>query len=819
MPRFLIFTFVLSINVISYAQRYSYTAYVYDAKTREALEYVNVWIPSLNTGTITDKNGKFVLFTSQTVDSMRLSCIGYESTYKKIYTYEKNQKFYMEPKATELTEARIVAKENPAHRIMRLVFEHKKDNNPYFLPSYQVKQYSKTFFSSEAVMDSLTNKNFLDSLDSNQMEAYEVLQTQHFFLRESVIELNYKYPGKKNNILLASKISGFSDPILQMLTSQMESFSFYDDNYTLLFTPFVNPLSDKTFSYYFFWIEDTSYVGKDTLFTISFKPLKNKDFRGVTGKMGIRSDGWAIENVILSPIFNLEAISMVMEQHYIKIDGKYWFPEYTKTKLNLLSYVNAMPLTSYSMTRNKEIKIDIPLKNGQFISDALLMDSPEAYQKKSDTVLAQYRDERITPKEEQTYFFWDTLTKDVDVDKWIFILKTLVSGEIPYKWIDFKIDKILKLNGQEIVRPGIGVETNDRLSEYFRIGAYLGFGIKDLQFKWGLNGRVVLNKRRKLHITLRAYHDVFKAGSNVSERFDEPYRFSLAKANKIILISKGLLQHYDYVKHGELGISSLLNRWLEGKIKFSYTQHVTAYDYQCSLFAPQTDKPLKFNLAELSLYLTIPSNSTIYSFGNFNLGKKTYRPQLDFVYTRGIKGLLGSDFAYNRFDLKVSQSLLIKPIGNFTYHFQAGFVDKDLPYSLLYGQHGAWILVDVFDAYSFATMRINEFLSDVYLSLQLSQAFPAIYKIKYSSPKPQLFLRGAWGDLRHPDIHQGSNITFQRMNKGYFEGGIALHDVIKNTLGGLGLGVFYRFGHYMLPDIIDNFSFRLSLNIIGLTNY
>ena len=114
--------------------------------------------------------------------------------------------------------------------------------------------------------------------------------------------------------------------------------------------------------------------------------------------MSIHSDGWAVEHVKLSPIFNTDFISMVMEQHYCKIDDTYWFPEYTKTKLNLRIELNKLPLTSYSMTRNKEIKINIPQKSGQFISDELLMDSPEAYKKKKRSILEQYRDEALPLK-------------------------------------------------------------------------------------------------------------------------------------------------------------------------------------------------------------------------------------------------------------------------------------------------------------------------------------------------------------------------------------------------------------------------------------
>ena len=80
---------ILLLNSSLNAQRYSFTAYVYDAESRQALEYVNIWVPSLHTGTISDKNGKFVLMTTQVVDSLCLSCIGYESIFLRIHAYQK----------------------------------------------------------------------------------------------------------------------------------------------------------------------------------------------------------------------------------------------------------------------------------------------------------------------------------------------------------------------------------------------------------------------------------------------------------------------------------------------------------------------------------------------------------------------------------------------------------------------------------------------------------------------------------------------------------------------------------------------------------
>lgn len=801
------------------AQKHCFIAYVYDAQTKKPMQYVNLWVPSLQTGSVSDENGKFILLTDKPIDSIKISYIGYQTLHVPIKKEIKTNHFYLSKNTSTLPEVRVFAGESPANRLVRLVQKHAKENNPYYYSSYRCKQYSKSFFSSEIVNDSLTEVFFLNNTNDTMgnKELYDVLKNQHFFLAESLIERNYKFPGKKNDLLLASKISGFKDPFFQVVLSQMLSFSFYDEKYILLYGSYINPLSDKNFSHYFFWIEDTAFVGIDTLFTVSFKPYKNKEFHGVTGYMTIHSANWAIQDVVVSPVIDASFLSFVTEQHYDRINGKYWFPTKTNSKLTINNFkVNLMPITCYTSIKNKEINIGLRQRNSQFVSDEIYLDSPETYERKSDSILAKYRDDTISIKDVHTYAFWDTVKKDIDMDKFFFITKTLISGEIPYKWIDFKLDRILKFTGQEIARVGIGIETNDRLSEYFSVGGFLGYGFKDTKCKWGLNGSVLFAKRRKLRLSMAASHDLFKAGSNVDYRTNDEYQFSFSKANNLILVMAGLLKHYDYTKQAEVGFSGLINRWLEAKVSISYTMYNSGYKYAFTPMSSSIKPNFSYTISEVSLFLKISPKSTLYSFGNFDLNQETNRPEVVFRYSRGIKGLLGSNFTYNRFDLIVLQIVNIQSLGDFRYRVKAGFVDNDLPYSSLYSLHGAWLYSDFFDENALATMRVDEFVSDKYVSAQVSQKFPKLYKSEFSIPIPQLLLHGAWGDIRHPEFHQGSDIQIKSMNHGFFEAGLALHNLLQTDIIGIGIGVFYRFGYYAFPKVIDNFSFRLSVRLFGI---
>lgn len=810
----------LSVSFAVTAQGYYYTGYVLDATTKEPLPYANVWVPALQTGTVCGEKGKFTLIAKHEIDSIRVSYMGYKTMFFRLQTNKKPTYCYIEKQDLELNEIHIRLDENPAHRIVRLVNKHIKKNNPYYYPTYKLKQYSKTLFSSEIVNDSIARIIFLDSLgdNENKKELYETLQKQHFFLSESVIERNYKHPNKNNDILLASKTSGFKDPFFQVIINQVQSFSFYDKNYTLLVGSFKNPIYDNTFTDYFFWIEDTTYVGKDTLFTISFAPRKGKEEQAITGYMIVHSEDWAIQSMVASPCFEISMFTFVIEQHYEKVDEKYWFPMYTFFKLNFQFDKNFIPITTYTSIRNKEIQIGIPQRNIQFISDEIYTESIATYEKKSDSILAIYRDEPISSKDMHTYEFWDTIEKDIDIDKGLFMVKTLLAGEISLKWINLKLEPMLKISRQETVRLGIGLETNDRLTEYFRIGGFFGYGFKDKKCKWGLNSRILLHKRRKIHINLHAAHDLVKAGSSVESRTYDSYTFSISKINNALLVSKKLLQHYDYNKQADISISGLINNWLEGKISLSYNRYQTAYAYQ---FAPlglnHALKPFSYDLAELSCFLKINSYADVYTFGNFNLRKKTLRPELIVRYSRGIKGLFESDFAYNRLDIKILHTIKIKHIGDFTYLIRAGYIDRDLPYSALYSFHGAWLPFDIYDNNSsFSTMRVDEFVSDTYISLFLSQNFPLLYKTNFSAPYFQALFNMGWGNLRHPEYHQGESIVCKTMHHGYYEAGINIHDLYSKGITKIGCGVFYRLGPYRLPETMDNLSFHLSFSVLGL---
>jgi len=84
-------------------------------ETQNPIAYVNIGIPNKNSGTVSNIDGKFILFidTKNSNDSLKFSCIGYKSktiSIKEILS-SKQDKIELNEKITEIKEITVLPKE------------------------------------------------------------------------------------------------------------------------------------------------------------------------------------------------------------------------------------------------------------------------------------------------------------------------------------------------------------------------------------------------------------------------------------------------------------------------------------------------------------------------------------------------------------------------------------------------------------------------------------------------------------------------------------------------------------------------------------
>ncbi|HWY34329.1 MAG TPA: hypothetical protein VNX68_06760, partial [Nitrosopumilaceae archaeon] len=67
------------------------------------------------------------------------------------------------------------------------------------------------------------------------------------------------------------------------------------------------------------------------------------------------------------------------------------------------------------------------------------------------------------------------------------------------------------------------------------------------------------------------------------------------------------------------------------------------------------------------------------------------------------------------------------------------------------------------------------------------------------------------GTLDHKNSNY--NIGIRTLEKGYFESGFRILNLIKSGFSGFGIGAFYRYGPYQQNSPIDNLAVKLCLSL------
>lgn len=780
---------------------------VRDKNNREPLAFVHIIAENKKTGATTDIDGKFSMRVDNEECCLNITYVGYESFQHKIDFNAKSQRINLIPKLYQLDEVEVFPGVNPAHRIIKNVVEHRNENDPEKLDAFTYTSYDKMVVTVDA--DSLMLKDTA-LLDTNQRTIKDFLNKRDIFLMETVTERKYMSPGLNQENVLATRVSGFKDPLIAFMISQIQSTSFYDELIQIAGKKYINPISKGSTNKYFFLIEDTTYNERgDSIFTISFRPMKNTNFEGLRGFLDINSHKWAVQNVKAQPPDDSTGIVIKIQQAYELIDDQ-WFPTQLNTDIIFTNFsAGAGQGDSYALVGKgrsyiKDINLNPDIKKKDFGYHEVEIESDAA--KKKGEFWQEYRVDSLTERELETYRFIDSIGNEANFDRMATIAQTLLSGRVPVGFIDIDLNRIAHYNRYEGLYLGIGLHTNDRVSKKFKTGGFLGYGFGDKRAKYGLDFSVNVHKRSESVIRVDAYNMVTTSGS--VKFFDDKdqawspdnfYEFFSSRMN----ITLG----------GELAYSFRLKPLRDFKWNIGVRlQEKNAYqDYfftsnNIDGGAPQTI----FDFTDLKIGFRFAFREKVVETtkGQISFGSKY--PVVWLSYTKGISGSTFGIYNYDKIDLKVEGHKYIKYFGDFKFRLMAGIVFGEIPASNLYIENGSYRTFTLYAPNSFSTMRTNEFLSDSYVSLYLSHNFgKLLLDFNRFHPEFMIVTNITFGSLENKENHH--NIDYNTLEKGYYESGLVIRKLLDLQILDLGIGALYRFGPYSFDNISLNFAYKFSV--------
>ncbi len=797
----------------SAAQSFHLTGRVIDFETRYALAFVSIQINNGPEGGISDIDGKFTVKSGYPIQKLKISYIGYEPMEYLPENSGNDIVIRMKKTAYELAEVVIKPGINPADRIIRAVIANRFINDHEHLPSFSYTSYEKTVFGPES--DSIPPIDSLQT-DSTFIKASRFFKKKHLFLMESVVKRNFKFPSENYNKVIASRVSGFSDPLFVFLMSQMQSTTFYTDVIRIVGKDYINPISNGCFSKYYFEIQDTlieSYP-YDTTYLITFRPLLKTHFDGLKGSVSISTHGYAIRNVIAIPAVDQGMFSVKIQQMYDFIDSTHWFPVQLNTDLifknseiAIDSTKNAkLKMTGRGKSYISDINLDPKLRRDQFgVYEVDVL--PDAYRQPEET-WNRYRLDSLTTRDRSTYRFMDSLGKVKNFDKLGRKLNSMMSGAVSLGYFDLYPDNLFRVNHYEGFRTGLKLSTSDRVSSWFKLGGYAAYGFKDKKYKYGVDGSLTFDRFRNFRLKTAFYDDIDEAGADdvlAQER-------SLLNPTSFREI---LVERMDHTRCYKLAISSRVFKYLTLGAGVAVYKRNPLYTYSYIRAANENIRLTSsdFSFSEVSLFMSYAFGEKFIRNNNAAISLGTRYPIIQFYAGHGFNGFLNGQYSFNRFDIKINKSIFTPFVGTTSITIEAGLIDRDIPYVNLYNARASYKPFTLYSPGSFATMRMNEFTSDRYASLFISHNFGTLlFRSRYFNPEPELVTNFGIGSLSHPENHEGQ--TLRSFNKGYCESGIAINKAIRFGLTDIGFAWLYRYGAYALPSFKDNSAWKIAFDFM-----
>ncbi len=797
--------------VIAHAQQVI-TGRVIDSVTSYPLAFVN--LTSLNGDYIatTDIEGTFKAKTVKPLDGLVLNYVGYYSRVYLLGEHTKNLEILMLRKTIELSAAVIYPGENPAHKIILKAIANKKQNNPENIPSFAYKSYNKV--TAEWYLDK-TKYNLSGEPeskaqnDSTYLRLKKKAEENNIMVMESFTERIF-LNGKSQETVLGSRVSGFTDPNFTTLATDIQPFSFYNDFISLSLTDvkdYINPVSNGTLERYLFLLEDTLYVGNDSVFVISFKPIKGKNFNALKGVLYINSHGYAIQNVIAQP--DEDGLwSIKIQQMYTLVNSKHWFPTQLNYDWILPNYPSdKVGVVLHGRSFITDVDFNKTNKNKDFGPSNLIFEKDAG--KHDENFWKQHRADSLTAIEARTYVKIDSLGKKHNFNYITRVADKILKGYIPLSVFDISLENLINFNNKEGVRTGLGLYTNDKIASWFSVGGYFGYGFWDYKWKYGGKINFTLSKKHEINIGATYAHDLETPGIT-----EMPHYFNNSYWNDY------LVDRIDYIEKYQTWFRFRTFKYLQVELSGVKEARRPVYPYQFGQRIYDSHDSSAYNFTELRAGFRFAYKEKLIDAFNDRYSLGTKYPVLYFGYIHGFKGVLGGQYNYNKFEFAIEKSFLTKYFGKTDINFEAGYLWNTTPYMKLFKGKGSYSSSFVlYFKNTFQTMRVSEFLYDRYVSLQLVHGFGS-YLFRIGKFKPEISLSQGilFGNLSHRELHTG--IDFQVPDHGFYESGIIFDNLVRLKLLNLayakiGFGVFYRYGHYVYSNELQNLALKFTIHLSG----
>jgi hypothetical protein len=699
---------------------------VTDATSGDPIPFVNVVFKGTSIGATTDFDGNFQIKTNTAVDSVTASYIGYKSRTKAIKRgTTQTVNFQLAEDVVSLQEVVIRAGENPAWAILRRVVDNKKQNDKRKLTAYEYDTYTKIEIDVDNISEEMRKKKFmqkiqqvLDSIDRIAGEDGQPILP--LMITESVSKVYYRdNPSLKTEVLQKSKINGVGMEdgtlIQQMIGSSFQEYNFYQNWLSIMSKEFVSPIADGWRLYYEYDFTDSAYIGDDFCYRLDFFPKSPQEL-AFTGTMWIAKEGYALKRIdaTMGKQANINFIEKLkIQQELEKTEEGAWLPVKNRVLVDVgeITKASAGMLAKF-YTSNKNIIVNKPYDLAFYERPIQIKEDARMFQDEHywDTL----RHEPLSDTEVSVYKMIDTLRNIPIVKTYTDIIKIALNGYVTAGRLDLgPYLSAISWNNIEGIRVQGGFKTNYSFSKKFVIGAQLGYGFVDERIKYMASFTHILSRTRWTTWSFRARSDLSRLGVDDEALADNP----------IFLAGQrwGYFRRGFYMNEYRASFQRELFKGFSQRVAVRHFTFDPTYNF--GYYEVPTDLASihdTFQTTEVFVESRYARDEIFLQDDNDRISLGTTKsPVLTVRYTRGFKGVLGSDFEYDKVRFTLTKRIKTGPLGVGYATLSGEYIFNTLPYPLLTLHLGNQ--TPIYSPVTYNLMNYGEFVSDHYAALQYRQ--------------------------------------------------------------------------------------------------
>lgn len=825
--------FFICLNLPIFAQTTTVYGIVKDSLTNEPVPFATVHFDGTTIGGYTGDDGSFRISNAQNKTNVIVSLMGYRTVKFSIpagKTTNKNIFFVSEDKKLDEVVIRpqkekYSKKNNPAVELIKKVINNKKKNSLEDEDYFQRSEYERILFAFNEFKPNqpqfkhfkfLPNYVATSDIDSKPILPFSVRETisDYYYRKNPKIDKRIVKGYENSGLDKAMEIEGLDAVINEVF----KDVNINDNSITLLFQEFVSPLSEhRAVSFFRWYINDTITIDNKKYINLAFVPFNTRDI-GFTGYLNITNDGnYAVKKAVLRvPVkSNINFVDeMIIQQDFYETESGQWAPEKQSMSIDLSYYKTVKFYVDKSRTFDKYVF-------NQPKDSVYALEAPVTFTKRFDQKDKEFWDEN-RPIDKQIDYRMDEMMNEITQ---IGILKFMVNigkfignggfvrtNSNPEK-NDVEIGNAFSFysyNSVEGNRFRLTGRTTPQFNRHLFLYGYGAYGTKDGRPKYYGEATVTFDRKEKNmeefpknNLTVGYKYDMNNLGQHyTTDERDNIWMSIKSTKNEKLTYNRQSLISYEKEYHSGLSFKVKAQTFDErpaGKLKFEVLDENNNTVRKNSLRTSQLSASIRFAPTQKFFQ---------YQRQRYDIPAPGY--EMTLTHTTGIKGLVGSQYNFNKSSFVFEGQLWVAQFGKIYTIVQADKVWGEVPFPILLSpnanssftvQRGAFNLVEPL-----------EFIHDQQLSWNIEwrmgglifNRIPFLNQLKL---REVAGFRGVWGDLRERNdptknhkLFLFPDNTYKADKKPYMEYNIG----VENILSLFRIDYVRRINYLGHPDVNKN---------------